>query len=144
MIRRLILFGATGDLAGRFLLPALAELLESGAVPSDLEVVAAAVEDWTDDAYRRHADQRLGEHARAVSPRPARASSAGSGTPASTSPTATRWRSSSPARRAPGTSPCPRPCSRSTCRHSPTPAFPKAAGWRSRSRSAKTSRALAR
>jgi glucose-6-phosphate 1-dehydrogenase len=36
MIERLLLFGATGDLAGRFLFPALAEMLERYAsdVPS--------------------------------------------------------------------------------------------------------------
>jgi glucose-6-phosphate 1-dehydrogenase len=30
MIKRLVLFGATGDLAGRFLLPALANVYDSG------------------------------------------------------------------------------------------------------------------
>jgi glucose-6-phosphate 1-dehydrogenase len=33
MIERLLLFGATGDLAGRFLLPALAELEQLGGTP---------------------------------------------------------------------------------------------------------------
>ena len=37
-----ILFGATGDLAGRFLLPALARLQASGHIPEDFRVVGAA------------------------------------------------------------------------------------------------------
>ena len=35
MIERLLLFGATGDLAGRFLLPALAELQGAGRLPAE-------------------------------------------------------------------------------------------------------------
>ena len=66
MIDRLALFGATGDLAGRYLLPALAALRAAGELPAGFELTAAAIEDWDDDAFRRHADQRLREHAPAV------------------------------------------------------------------------------
>ena len=45
MMKRLILFGATGDLAGRFLRPALAKLLDEGNLPDGLSIVGAAVED---------------------------------------------------------------------------------------------------
>jgi glucose-6-phosphate 1-dehydrogenase len=63
VITRLVLFGATGDLAGRFLLPALARLLAAGHVPPDLRVVAAAAQDWDEARFRDHAAQRLHEHA---------------------------------------------------------------------------------
>jgi glucose-6-phosphate 1-dehydrogenase len=63
VIARLVLFGATGDLAGRFLLPALARLLAAGHVPQELQVVAAAPQDWEDETFREHAAQRLQDHA---------------------------------------------------------------------------------
>ncbi len=55
MIKRLVLFGATGDLAGRFLLPALAELYDSGQLPADVRVVASARQDWDKDTFRHRA-----------------------------------------------------------------------------------------
>ena len=63
MIRRILLFGATGDLAGRFLLPAMARLQASGYLPDDFLVVGAAREGWDDRAFQRHATQQLERHA---------------------------------------------------------------------------------
>ena len=63
MIETLVLFGASGDLAGRFLLPALAALHASGRLPDDFGVVGAARSDWDDQAFQRHAGERLEEHA---------------------------------------------------------------------------------
>jgi glucose-6-phosphate 1-dehydrogenase len=68
MIERLVLFGSTGDLAGRFLLPALARLLAAGQLPADFRVVGAAVEPWTDSAFRAHAAAQLREHAGDIPP----------------------------------------------------------------------------
>jgi glucose-6-phosphate 1-dehydrogenase len=62
MIERLLLFGATGDLAGRFLLPALAELYDEGRLSDGFRVVGAAREDWDDEAFRRHAARQLDQH----------------------------------------------------------------------------------
>jgi glucose-6-phosphate 1-dehydrogenase len=59
MIKVLLLFGATGDLAARFLLPALAELYDSGKLPAGFLVVGAAREDWDDQAFRHAAAQSL-------------------------------------------------------------------------------------
>jgi len=67
VIERLGLFGATGDLGGRFLLPALARLTATGQGPQDLRVVAAAPQDWDDAKFREHAAQRLQEHAEDLS-----------------------------------------------------------------------------
>ncbi len=63
MISRLLVLGATGDLAGRFLLPAVARLQASGQVPRDLHVVGAAPQDLDDEAFARHVAERLQEHA---------------------------------------------------------------------------------
>ncbi|MGY1856967.1 glucose-6-phosphate dehydrogenase [Modestobacter sp. SYSU DS0290] len=63
MITRLLLLGATGDLAGRFLLPALAELTAAGRLPGGLEVVGAAEQDWDDARFAEHVAARLQEHA---------------------------------------------------------------------------------
>lgn len=63
MITRLILFGATGDLAGRFLLPAVAELRDAGRLPDNFSVVASARQPWDDETFRRHAAEQLAEHA---------------------------------------------------------------------------------
>jgi glucose-6-phosphate 1-dehydrogenase len=62
MIRRLMIFGATGDLAGRFLLPALAELYDSGKLPEGFSVVGAAIESWNDEKFRQHATEQLEKH----------------------------------------------------------------------------------
>jgi glucose-6-phosphate 1-dehydrogenase len=63
MIEKLLLFGVTGDLVGRFLLPALAELYDEGKLPGGFRVVGAAREDWDDEAFRRHAARQLEQHA---------------------------------------------------------------------------------
>ena len=63
MIASLVLFGASGDLAGRYLLPALAALRAAGPAAGASSVVGAARERWDDEAFRRHAAERLAEHA---------------------------------------------------------------------------------
>jgi glucose-6-phosphate 1-dehydrogenase len=61
-----LLFGASGDLAGRFLLPALAALQAAGRLPDGLQVVGTSREDWDDAAFRRVAAERLEQHASEV------------------------------------------------------------------------------
>ncbi|HEX6541766.1 MAG TPA: glucose-6-phosphate dehydrogenase [Ktedonobacterales bacterium] len=66
MIARLVLFGATGDLTGRYLLPALAALHSAGKLPKGFRLVGAARTQLDDEAFRRHAAQELEQHAREV------------------------------------------------------------------------------
>lgn len=52
MIDRLAVFGATGDLTGRYLLPALAALHAAGHLGERWEVTGASREDWDTERYR--------------------------------------------------------------------------------------------
>ena len=61
--RRLVILGATGDLTGRYLLGALAELACKGYLPPDLRIVGVARDGWDTPAFRSHAAQRLERHA---------------------------------------------------------------------------------
>jgi len=63
VITRFLLLGATGDMAGRHLLPALAESAAAGSLPEGLQVVGAAPQDWDDATFRAHVATRLAEHA---------------------------------------------------------------------------------
>ena len=63
MISRLVLLGATGDLAGRFLMPALAGLHADGLLPDGFRVTGASQEDWDGPTFVRHVEARLEAHA---------------------------------------------------------------------------------
>jgi glucose-6-phosphate 1-dehydrogenase len=63
MIAHIALFGAAGDLAGRYLLPAAASLLADGRLPDGFAVTGADTRDWDDDAFRAHLAARLERHA---------------------------------------------------------------------------------
>ncbi|MBX9898488.1 MAG: glucose-6-phosphate dehydrogenase [Qipengyuania sp.] len=56
---RLILFGATGDLAQRMLLPSLCALHGEGLLPADLRIVGTARSDLDDAGYRAFAREAL-------------------------------------------------------------------------------------
>ncbi len=58
----LLLFGATGDLARRMLLPSLYGLDSDGLLPSDLRIIGTARTALDDDAYRQRAVEALREH----------------------------------------------------------------------------------
>ena len=59
MIDRLVIFGATGDLTGRFLMPALAALRMRGRLPDRFELVGASPADWSDEQFRNWAAEWL-------------------------------------------------------------------------------------
>ncbi len=60
----MVIFGATGDLSGRKLLPALYNLAKQRSLPAGFAVVGAAMDDMTDDAFRKHAADRIREFSR--------------------------------------------------------------------------------
>ena len=63
MIARMVILGASGDLTGRLLLPAVAQLLEAGRLPAGLTIVGASNAEWTTDDFREHIDAELAQHA---------------------------------------------------------------------------------
>jgi glucose-6-phosphate 1-dehydrogenase len=58
----LLLFGATGDLARRMLLPSLYGLDSDGLLPADLRIIGTARTQLDDAAFRERADAALHEH----------------------------------------------------------------------------------
>jgi len=61
-VSTLLLFGATGDLAHRMLLPSLYGLHADGLLPDDFRIVCTARSDLTDDQYQATAIEALKEH----------------------------------------------------------------------------------
>jgi glucose-6-phosphate 1-dehydrogenase len=62
MIERMVLFGASGDLASRLLMPAVAQLAEAELLPRPFTIVGSATSDWSTDAFREHVAGALKEH----------------------------------------------------------------------------------
>ena len=58
----LLLFGATGDLSRRMLLPSLFALHDEGLLPTDLKIVGTARSDLDDAGFRDLAREALDEH----------------------------------------------------------------------------------
>ena len=63
MIERMVLFGASGDLTSRLLLPAVAQLAEDELLPDGLALVGSDITDWSTDDFREHIAGKLREHA---------------------------------------------------------------------------------
>ncbi|RZM06242.1 MAG: glucose-6-phosphate dehydrogenase, partial [Sphingomonas sp.] len=61
-VAKLLLFGATGDLAQRMLLPSLYGLHADGLLPEGLTITGAARHDHDDAAYRTFARAALDEY----------------------------------------------------------------------------------
>jgi glucose-6-phosphate 1-dehydrogenase len=64
VIDRLVIFGATGDLTARFLLPALGSLRAAGLLGERFRLTGAGRDDWDDERYRQWAAAQLERHAR--------------------------------------------------------------------------------
>jgi len=60
----IVLFGATGDLSRRKLIPGLFHLAEAGLLPVGYRIVAASIEELGDDAFRAFAKQAVDEFGR--------------------------------------------------------------------------------
>src|SRR5512139_533634 len=61
-VSTLLLFGATGDLAQRMLLPSLYGLHSDGLLPEDFRIVCTARSHLNDEQYRANAVEALKEH----------------------------------------------------------------------------------
>src|SRR6266567_4055266 len=61
-ISTLLMFGATGDLARRMLLPSLYGLDADGLLPDDLRIVGTARTELDDEGFRERAAAALQEH----------------------------------------------------------------------------------
>ncbi len=68
-----VVFGGTGDLAERKLLPALFRRFLDGQLIGDWRVIAAARGEMDDEAYRNFAREALATHVRGAAPDPAKA-----------------------------------------------------------------------
>ena len=45
-MERIVIFGATGDLTARYLIPALAKLYEAGRLPSGIKIIGVDRREW--------------------------------------------------------------------------------------------------
>ena len=54
MIEQLVIFGAAGDLASRYLVPGLIQLRHEGKLPDKLRIVGVSQEDMDTDSFRKH------------------------------------------------------------------------------------------
>jgi glucose-6-phosphate 1-dehydrogenase len=59
-----VVFGATGDLTSRKLMPALYNLVRERLVPGGLSIVGFARRDWTDEMFRNVMKEAVTEHSR--------------------------------------------------------------------------------
>ena len=57
----LVLFGGTGDLAWRKLMPALFQAFRHGSLPAGGRIIGVARDDLSDDAYRAFIQARFDE-----------------------------------------------------------------------------------
>ena len=68
MIERIVIFGASGDLTGRYLIPALARLYDAGKLPSRIRITGVDRRGWDDkEGFRHFALESLDRHAQSVS-----------------------------------------------------------------------------
>ena len=63
MIERMVLFGASGDLTSRLLMPAVAQLAEAELLPPGFTILGSANTDWSTDDFRQHIAAELEKHA---------------------------------------------------------------------------------
>jgi glucose-6-phosphate 1-dehydrogenase len=63
MIERMVLFGASGDLTSRLLMPAIAQLAEAQLLPPGFTIVGTANTDWSTEDFRQHIAGELDKHA---------------------------------------------------------------------------------
>ena len=68
VVKHLVIFGPTGDLSNRYLLPALAELHETGSLPEGFRATGVHRRDWDAEQFRGFVREKLERHAADASP----------------------------------------------------------------------------
>lgn len=63
MTARMVVFGASGDLTSRLLLPAVAQLASAGLLPEGLSIVGSSSRERSTEDFREHVAHALAEHA---------------------------------------------------------------------------------
>lgn len=63
MIRYFIIFGASGDLTSRYLLPTLAQLRQAEMLEANIQILGIAPEDWDKAFFQNHICAKLRVHA---------------------------------------------------------------------------------
>src|SRR5436305_5080284 len=58
----MVLFGASGDLTSRLLMPAVAQLVEAKLLPEGLTIVGSALAEWSSEDFREHIAAELEKH----------------------------------------------------------------------------------
>ena len=68
-MKRVVIFGATGDLTARYLIPALAHLYEAGRLPDGIKIIGVDRREWKNNknGFRRLVLDSLERHASGVS-----------------------------------------------------------------------------
>ncbi|HEU4555318.1 MAG TPA: glucose-6-phosphate dehydrogenase [Chitinophaga sp.] len=67
----IVIFGGTGDLSKRKLIPAFYNLFIEGWMPESFNIIGLGLEDYNDDAYHQHLLNGLTEFSRSGEPEPA-------------------------------------------------------------------------
>jgi glucose-6-phosphate 1-dehydrogenase len=62
VIPSFVIFGATGDLTGRYLLPAFAHLFQADRLSGASRIVGVGREPWDQTKFRRYAEKQLAVH----------------------------------------------------------------------------------
>ena len=62
----IVIFGASGDVTRRKLLPAFFHLFAEGLLPRDFRIIGYARSGWTSEAFREHAQRSVGDFGRKV------------------------------------------------------------------------------
>ena len=60
----IVVFGASGDLASKKVIPALYNLAVSGLLPEHYCIIGYSMDPWDDEAFRRHARESIEAHSR--------------------------------------------------------------------------------
>ena len=69
MIDHLVVFGATGDVAKRYIFPALAHVLARKGLSSECTITGVGRRDWTTPQFQEHVSELLGKHRPPLPPR---------------------------------------------------------------------------